>query len=65
MESTVELVHKALQHVESKYALVRMAALRTHALYRGDKPLIHVRPNSHKNTVIALKELAEGLWSIK
>ncbi len=65
MESTVELVHKALEHIESKYALVRMAAIRTHALYRGDKPLINVKPNAHKNTVIALKELSQGLWSIK
>ncbi|OSS42703.1 hypothetical protein DESAMIL20_586 [Desulfurella amilsii] len=65
METTVELVHKALEHIESKYALVKVAAIRTHALYRGDKPLINVKPNMHKNTVIALKEIAQGFWSIK
>ncbi len=65
MESTVELVHKALEHIQSKYALVKAASIRTHALYRGDKILINVKPNMHKNTVIALKEIAQGYWSIK
>jgi len=65
METTVELVHNALAYIESKYALVKAASIRTHALYKGDKPLINVKPNSHKNTVIALKEFSQGLWSIK
>jgi len=62
-EKIEEITCQALKHIKSRYLLVRVASLRERCLARGDRPLIS--SGEHKNSVIALKECAEGLWDVK
>jgi len=63
-ERIEEITCQALKHIKSRYLLVRVASLRERCLARGDKPLIGSSEHS-KNSIIALKECAEGLWDVK
>ncbi len=61
-----DLINEALKYYPSRYELVRVAALRTASLTRGDAPLISKKEAAnHKNTIISLMEIKEGLWKIK
>ncbi len=60
------VVNGALKHFNSRYELVRVAALRANSLIRGDKILLDPkRVDAHKYTTIALLEMQEGLWEKK
>ena len=52
-------VEDCLDHVENRFELVLVAARRTRQLHLGNDPL--VPEDRDKNTVIALREIAEGL----
>jgi len=52
-------VEDCLDHVENRFELVLVAARRTRQLHLGHDPL--VPEDRDKNTVIALREIAEGL----
>ena len=56
-------VEDCLEKIDSQYDLVLLAKERTSQLNTGDKSL--VSENNDKNTVIALREIAEGKISIK
>ena len=56
-------VEDCLSKVDSQYDLVLLAKERTSQLNAGDKPL--VPENNDKNTVIALREIAEESISVK
>ncbi len=61
-----DLINEALKYYPSRYELVRVAAIRTASLMRGDTPLISRKEAAnHKSTVISLIEIKEGLWKIK
>ncbi len=61
-----EVINKALKHFENRYELVRAAAIRANSLSRGDRPLISERiATQHKNTIVSLLEIKEGLWTKK
>ncbi|WP_022670450.1 DNA-directed RNA polymerase subunit omega [Hippea alviniae] len=61
-----EVINGALKHFPSRYELVRVAAIRANSLLRGDKILLDERKAfGHKNTVISLLEIKEGLWKKK
>jgi DNA-directed RNA polymerase omega subunit len=64
-EKTEEIIHQALKHIKSRYLLVKVASLRERCLARGDRPLILKDSNTHKNSVTALIECAEGLWNVR
>lgn len=52
-------VEDCLENVENRFQLVLIAAKRARQLDKGAMPL--VEPDNDKNTVIALREIAEGL----
>ncbi len=61
-----DLIDGALKYYPSRYELVRVAAIRTASLVRGDTPLISKKQAAnHKDTIISLIEIKEGLWKIK
>ncbi|WP_025209570.1 DNA-directed RNA polymerase subunit omega [Hippea sp. KM1] len=61
-----EIINGALKHFPSRYELVRVAAIRANSLFKGDKPLVSGSVASrHKNTVVSLIEIKEGLWKKK
>ncbi len=61
-----DLINGALKYYPSRYELVRVAAIRTSSLMRGDPPLISKKEAAgHKSTIISLIEIKEGLWKIK
>ncbi len=61
-----DLINGALKYFPSRYELVRVAAIRTNALIRGDAPLIDKKEAMrHKSTIVSLMEIKEGLWKIK
>ncbi|AEA33440.1 DNA-directed RNA polymerase subunit omega [Hippea maritima] len=61
-----EIINGALRHFPSRYELVRVAAIRANSLFRGDKPLIsNSFASAHKNTIVSLMEIKEGLWKKK
>jgi DNA-directed RNA polymerase subunit omega len=64
-EEIEEIVHRALKHIKSRYLLVKVASLRERCLARGDRPLALKDSDTHRNSIIALKECAEGLWDAK
>ncbi|MCD6129362.1 MAG: DNA-directed RNA polymerase subunit omega [Deltaproteobacteria bacterium] len=64
-EKIEEIVHQALKHIKSRYLLVKVASLRERCLARGDRPLVLKDSNTHKNSIVALKECAEGLWDVR
>ena len=52
-------VEDCLNNVDNRFELVRIASIRSHALANGAEPLLD--PENDKPTVIALREIAEGL----
>ena len=52
-------VTDCLENVDNRFQLVLIAAKRTRQLIRGAEP--KVEPDNDKPTVIALREIAEGL----
>jgi DNA-directed RNA polymerase subunit omega len=52
-------VEDCLDHVDNRFELVLVATKRARALANGSEPL--VEPENDKPTVIALRELAEGI----
>tara|TARA_B100001123_G_scaffold431736_1_gene553613 strand:- start:103 stop:549 length:447 start_codon:yes stop_codon:yes gene_type:complete len=56
-------VEDCLEKIDSQYDLVLLAKERTSQLNAGDAPL--VSEDNDKNTVISLREIAEGKISIK
>ena len=53
-------VEDCLEHVENRFQLVTLAAERAHQFYLYNaRP--HVEPENDKPTVIALREIAEGI----
>ena len=56
-------VEDCLKKIDSQYDLVLLATERTSQLNAGDQPLLP--EDNDKNTVIALREIAEGKISIK
>ena len=52
-------VEDCLEHVDNRFELVRLAARRARQLAQGKDPLVD--PGNDKPTVIALREIAEGL----
>lgn len=52
-------VEDCLQHVDNNFALVLKAARRARDIFHGAQPL--VADEGDKPTVIALREIAEGL----
>ena len=52
-------VEDCLEHVDNRFALVVRATRRARQMYRGAEPL--VPEEDDKSTVIALREIAEGL----
>lgn len=55
-------VEDCLSRVPNRFELVRMATRRARLLEHGDaQPLLDVAGDSDKHTVIALREIAEGL----
>lgn len=56
-------VEDCLQHVENNFALVLKAAKRARDISHGAQPL--VAEEGDKPTVIALREIAEGLLNPK
>ncbi len=52
-------VEDCLENVDNRFELVRLAARRARQLAQGKDPL--VAPENDKPTVIALREIAEGL----
>ena len=56
-------VEDCLEKIDSQYDLVLLAKERTAQLNAGDQPLLP--EDNDKNTVIALREIAEGKVSIK
>jgi len=52
-------VEDCLEHVDNRFELVRLAARRARQLAQGKDPLVD--PENDKPTVIALREIAEGL----
>ena len=52
-------VEDCLEHVNNRFELVMLAAKRSELVTNGREPL--VEENSDKPTVIALREIAEGL----
>ncbi len=52
-------VEDCLENVDNRFELVRLAARRARQLAQGKDPL--VEPENDKPTVIALREIAEGL----
>lgn len=52
-------VSDCLDHVDNRFQLVLVAAKRTRQLIMGADPL--VAPEGDKKTVVALREIAEGL----
>ena len=54
-------VEDCLEHVDNRFDLVLLAARRARQISQGADPL--VPPENDKPTVIALREIAEGLIS--
>jgi DNA-directed RNA polymerase subunit omega len=54
-------VEDCLEHVDNRFDLVLLAARRARQISQGADPL--VSPDNDKPTVIALREIAEGLIS--
>ncbi|MFT5504764.1 MAG: DNA-directed RNA polymerase subunit omega [Gammaproteobacteria bacterium] len=54
-------VEDCLEHVDNRFDLVLLASRRARQLSQGADPL--VSPDNDKPTVIALREIAEGLIS--
>jgi DNA-directed RNA polymerase subunit omega len=52
-------VEDCLENVDNRFELVRLAARRARQLAQGKDPLVD--PENDKPTVIALREIAEGL----
>ena len=52
-------VEDCLENVDNRFELVRLAARRARQLAQGKDPLVD--PGNDKPTVIALREIAEGL----
>lgn len=52
-------VEDCLENVDNRFELVRLAARRARQIAMGKEPL--VEPENDKPTVIALREIAEGL----
>ena len=52
-------VEDCLEHVDNRFQLVLVATKRARQLYDGAEPLVEV--DNDKHTVIALREIAEGL----
>ena len=52
-------VEDCLENVDNRFELVRLAARRARQIAQGKDPL--VEPENDKPTVIALREIAEGL----
>ena len=52
-------VEDCLEHVDNRFDMVLIAAKRAHQLSNGVDPLLPAE--NHKPTVVALRELAEGL----
>ncbi|MFT5220116.1 MAG: DNA-directed RNA polymerase subunit omega [Planctomycetota bacterium] len=55
-------VEDCLEHVDNRFDLVLLAARRARQISNGADPL--VPPENDKPTVIALREIAEGLISV-
>ena len=56
-------VEDCLSKIDSQYDLVLLAKERTAQLNAGDKPLVD--EDNDKNTVISLREIGDGMISIK
>jgi DNA-directed RNA polymerase subunit omega len=54
-------VEDCLDHVDNRFDLVLLATKRARRLYDGAEPLVPL--NNDKNTVVALREIADGLIS--
>ena len=52
-------VEDCLEHVDNRFQLVLVATKRARQLYDGADPLVSV--DNDKHTVVALREIAEGL----
>jgi DNA-directed RNA polymerase subunit omega len=52
-------VEDCLDHIDNRYDLVILAAKRTRQIIFGSDPL--VKENNDKPTVLALREIAEGI----
>ena len=52
-------VEDCLEHVDNRFQLVLVATKRARQLFDGAEPLVPV--DNDKNTVVALREIAEGL----
>lgn len=52
-------VEDCLQNVDNRFQLVLVATKRARQLFDGAEPLVQV--DNDKNTVVALREIAEGL----
>jgi DNA-directed RNA polymerase subunit omega len=52
-------VEDCLEHVDNRFELVKLASRRARQLANGKDPLVD--PENDKPTVIALREIAEGL----
>ena len=52
-------VEDCLDNVDNRFELVRVASIRARALANGAEPLVD--PEDDKPTVVALREVAEGL----
>ena len=52
-------VDDCLEHVDNRFQLVLVATKRARQLFDGAEPLVEV--DNDKHTVIALREIAEGL----
>jgi len=56
-------VEDCLEKIDSQYDLVLLAKERTSQLNAGEKPLVAI--DNDKNTVVSLREIAEGKVSLK
>ena len=54
-------IDDCLEQIPNRFQLTLVAALRSRQLSKGAEPLIDVEGSNDKSSVIALREIAEGL----
>ena len=54
-------VYDCLEQIPNRFQLTLVASLRSRQLANGAEPLINVEGSNDKPSVIALREIAEGL----
>lgn len=54
-------IDDCLEQIPNRFQLTLVAALRSRQLSNGAEPLIDVEGSNDKSSVIALREIAEGL----